>query len=944
MGLTGILNVAKNGLVTHQLSLQTIGHNISNVNTRGYSKQDTITQARIPTPISAGPIGNGVLATDILRRYDQFITKTLFDKTSDMAGLDTRQAGLKLVEGVLNEVENNGLSELVNEFWTAWDDVANFAEGMPERTTLLQRAHLLTSEIRSKYDQMVKLSQDVDLNIDTSIQDINRISAQIAELNVHIVAAEAGGHSANDLRDQRDMLIKRLSELADINYFETKRGSYTVLIGQGSPLVEDQRSWDLELRGGSVYWQGNAGEDHKLTTRDIRGGELGGWLDLKSRVTPGDPTILTASVPNTSGGRPIRESTRWDAIDGVTVGGNFTIRFSGTDQEGMAIGPVSFSYPADGVTVGDMLRSIEAAFRDPGPPPMERLRAGITDDGRITLEDIAPGSVPISFQIEDINGAVTGLDLGKFDGDYPLNYTEQLNKWAGELIKAVNMVHSQGTGLVPLQEATATNGVIPTSTSPVAYGTPLSSRASGLAFSDIIKDGSFEIYLYDSAGDVIDADPSTLINEPYTVDVTENVTTLDDIRNAIGSIGGLSARIVDGRIVVGVDGTGSAAGFAFGNDSSGVLAALGINAFFTGTDASTIELDNRLVEDPRLVAAARVQKYGAAVSVADNRVMDPARPLDARIDNGTLHVELLDNSGNVHDSMDIDIDRATDSLDQILARMDAIDGIHAWIENNLVHIEAEDENFSVSIDDSYGGSPTGFLDFLGISGGGAPAPVHEGTLQVERSFEVLESYDTPVMPGTFSIDLLDSSGDVILTPPATSPPTLTFTVAAGDSLDDIAASIDAQDNISAQVIDGRLRISAQGAAERLYIREDSSGLLDFLSISTPRGGKFDPADNSNAIELRGLNTHEIKELDGATLNEFYHGLVGTVGIHSRGFQLDYDFARATVNELEARRDDVSGVSLDEEMSDLLKYQHAYSAAAKLIKAADEMFLTLLQTK
>ena len=930
MGLTGLLNVAKNGLVTHQTSLQTIGHNISNVNTRGYSRQDTITRAMTPTPMYAGFIGNGVGATEILRDYDQFITKTLFEKTSDMSGLDTRQSGMKLVEGVLNEVDENGLNQLINQFWTAWDDIANMAEGMPERTTLLQRAELLVKEIGGKYQQLVQISKNVDINIDTDIKSINSLAKQVAEINVQIVSGEAGHHSANDLRDQRDMLIKRMSELADINYFETQRGSYTVLIGQGSPLVDGPESWSLEMRSGSIYWTGGAGQEVELTTKDLKGGDLGGWMDLKSRVTPRDPTVLTGSVPNASGGRAMRSSTRWDAIDGVTVTGDFNIVFSGTDQNGNPVGPVTFSYTQATDTnpqVQDFLDAIEAAFPN--------VEASVTDDGRIRIKDLVPGDVPVSFQIEDINGNITGLDLGKFDGDYPLNYTEQLNKWASELIKAVNGVHSQGAGLIPLQETTSEYGVISTSRA-------ISSRASGLAFSDMVQDGSFEIYLYDSNGNVIDANPGTDINEPYTISVTTGVTTLEDIRDDINStIPDINARIVNNKLVIGLDGPpAAAAGFAFGRDTSGALTALGINSFFTGENAATIGLNSTLVEDPRLIAAAQVEHYGAATALSNVSVMDENRVIDAQVINGTVRIDLLDSSGNTVDTRSITINRTANSLDDILEQMNSIDGVHAWIENDLVHVEAETNGYQVAIDDSAGGTDTGLLEFLGMSG--AAAQSIDGTLKVERSFDVLSSYDTSVTTGAaFSIDIMDENGN-LLNPPA--PPSVTVTINAGDTLSDIAAAIDAQNNISAQVVNGRLRISAEGQGELFYFRADNTGLMDYLQISTPAGGTLSPANNMNALELRDLNGHTVKELDGATLNEFYQGLVGTVGIHSKGFQLDYDFSRASVDELETRRDDVSGVSLDEEMSDLIKFQHAYTAAAKLIKAADEMFLSLLQAK
>jgi flagellar hook-associated protein FlgK len=930
MGLTGLLNVAKNGLISHQTSLQTIGHNLSNVNTRGYSRQDTITHARIPTPMSAGFIGNGVVASDILRDYDQFITKTLFEKASDMSGSNTKQAGLKLVEGVLNEVDENGLNEQINQFWTAWDDIANYAEGMPERTTLLQRADLLVKEIRGKYTQLVDISNNVDININTVIKDINRLADQVAEINVQIVSSEAGNHTANDLRDQRDMLVKRMAELADINYFETERGAYTVLIGQGSPLVEGPTSWHLDMRSGDVYWNGSGGQSVKLTHKVIQAGELGGWMELKSRVRPSDPTILTGSVPNSSGGRAIRSSTQWGDIDGVSITGNFTISFSGTDQSGA---PVSGSYTGNSTaTVEGLLNAIESAFPN--------VEATVTDDGRLRIEDTDPDLVPISFQIEDITGSgpgdsITGLDLGKFDADYPLNYTEQLNKWASELIKAVNGVHSQGVGLVPLQETTSENAVISAST-------PISSRASGLEFSDVVTDGSFEIYLYDSNGDVIDADNGTDIIEPYSVTITEGTTTLEDIRDDINTntpVPGLSARIINNRLVIGIDGSTDAAGFAFGRDTSGALTALGINSFFTGKDAATIDVNTTLVEDPRLIAAAQVERYGAATALSSTSVMDADRPLDAAITDGTIHIELLDSTGAVEDFLDINVDRTTDSLDDILDQMNGINGIHAWVENDLVHVEAEENGYTVSIDDSAGGPDTGFLEFLDMAPG--PDSRLDAGFRVERTFDILSSYDTGITTGAaFSIDVMDSEGDIINAPP----PSMVINVNAGDSLSDIAHAIDSQDNISAQIVNGRLRISVEGDGERFYIRADNTDIMDYLQISTPNGGAINPANNLNALEIRDLNTCTVTELDGSTLNEFYQGLVGTVGIHSRGFQLEYDFARASFDELETRRDDVSGVSLDEEMSDLIKFQHAYTAAAKLIKAADEMFLSLLQAK
>jgi len=938
-GLTNLLNIGKVGLLAQQTSLQTTGHNISNVNTPGYSRQDVSLSAKDPTPTFIGPIGNGVEATDIVRAYDRFITQTLFGKTSEMSGLKTRLSGMQIVEGTLNEVEENGINTLLEDFWNSWDDLANNAEGMAERTTLLQRAGALSDALKDKYNTLVKFSKDIDLNIDSSIRDINQITGQIAELNVQIVAAEAGHHSANDLRDQRDQLLNRLSQLANVNYFETERGSYTVLIGQGSPLVEDDQSWNLEMREGAVNWIGSNGQKFELTTEDISAGELGGWLDIKKRLEPRDPTELVGSVINTSGGKAIKLGTLWSDVDGLTdiPPAGFTITVSGTDRTGS---PISGTYDSttdvdgDGLagTVGDFAAFVEGLFGG-------NVQVTVTSDGRLKLEDINPGDEPISFQIESSSG-VAGLDLGKFDGSYPLSYVEELNQIGKELIRYVNGQHSQGIGLIPLQETTANNAVRNTAE-------PLSQRSSGLEFSEDIQDGSFYIWLYDADGEVLDQDNGTSeVNEPVTITIDSDTTLdprpgspLNSLVSKIDSIDGLRATSLDGRLIISVDGSNEVASFGFSNDTSNVLMALGMNSFFTGRDASTIELNQDLIHDPRLVAAAQIRQPGAVGVTSSTSVMDENRPLDARIENGTIHVELRDATGTPVSTADITLDRNTDSLDDVLDQIDSIDGVHAWVENDLVHIEAENNGYSVFINDSVAGA-TNFLSFLGM-GSGATSQRHDGTLKVERTFDPVNSYDTGITAGTsFSLDILDADGDIIDQPP----PTLTVNVNSGDSLADVAAALDANDNITAEIVNGRLRLTVAGQGKSFYFRTDNSGLLNYLKLSTPRGGDFSPADNTNALELRDLNIKPVEDLNDATLSQAYQGLVGKVGIHTRTFRLDHDFAKAAVSDLQAKREDVSGVSIDEELSHLLKFQHAYTAAAKLIKAADEMFLSLLNAK
>ena len=925
-GLTNLLNIGKVGLLAQQTSLQTIGHNISNVNTPGYSKQSVTLAAKDPTPTFIGPLGNGVDAVEVTRAYDRFITSTLFAKNSELSGLETKLSGLKTVESLFNEVEDNGLNGLIEDFWQGWDDLANNAEGTAERTTLIQRASMLSQAVRDKYQNLMALSKDIDLNIQSSVDDINNISKQIAELNVQIVSAESGGHSANDLRDQRDELVKRLSQLANVRYFETERGSYTVMIGQGSPLVEDDKSWELKVIGGDVTWLGSHGQQFELTTTDISSGELGGWLGIKSKLQPRDITELTNSVVNTAGNEPIHLDTLFEDIDGVSVTGQFSISFSGTDQDGAGITGTYNSdddVDGDGVTgtIRDFATFIENSFSN-------TVQVTTTEDGRIKIEDIDPGEHPISFQIDSISGDITGLNLGKFDNNYPLSYTEQLNQIAQQLIKEVNNQHAQGVGLIPLQEATATNEALNTDE-------PLESKASGLEFSEDVQDGSFEIWVFDPDGNVIDQDGTTAqINEPVTITIDSD-TTLEDLADQIDNITGLNARILNGTLVIGVDETSGVGGFAFGKDTSNALMALGLNSFFTGTGANDIAINTDIVNDPRLVAAAQVEEPGV-VSVTSTQVTEPARVLGLTIDEGSFSITFDGPDGPITRTIDVTKSGTNpDSLEDILGRIESLDEVErAWVEEGKVHIETATGFEITQIEDS-SSEPTHFFEYTGITLSGSQTRL-DGTLAVDRTFDPITEYDTNVVDGTLTFVLYDEQGAYSTIDIDVDPDT--------DTIEDIRDRIDAQDDLKAVIENGQLQISAAGNALTFAISDDSSGLTSYLEISTPPGGRLSPANNLNALAMKRLSYKPIGELDDATLSDAYHSLVGTVGIDTRTVSLDFDFMRGAVNDLQARREDVSGVSIDEELSDLLKYQHAYTAAAKLIKVADELFVSLLETK
>ncbi|MEW6326815.1 MAG: flagellar hook-associated protein FlgK [Thermodesulfobacteriota bacterium] len=285
-GVNAILSIAKTALLTQQMAIEVTSHNVANVNTPGYSRQQLSMEANNPTPVRVGQIGTGVQAQSIIRYYDKFMTMKVDQKTSTMTGFEAKKSNMKIIETLFNETTEEGLSKLLGQFWAAWHDLGNNPAGEAERATLVEGAGLLVDQFQSLYSDLMRLSADMDINLDAGIEDINSLTGRIADLNVEIVSAGEGGEAANDLRDKRNYLVQQLAELMDINYFEISSGAYTIMSSSGHILVESDQSWDLELSSGQVNWVSSTGARVEMTSSDVQGGKLGGWLAVKQDIIP----------------------------------------------------------------------------------------------------------------------------------------------------------------------------------------------------------------------------------------------------------------------------------------------------------------------------------------------------------------------------------------------------------------------------------------------------------------------------------------------------------------------------------------------------------------------------------------------------------------------------------------------------------------------------------
>lgn len=236
------LNTANTALLADQAAIETIGHNVSNANTPGYSQQSVNLVASppytIPTqvrPMSAGQLGTGVTVLNISRARDALLDNQYRYQNQFAGQWSTLQTQLQQLQGILPEPATTGLGQKLSDFWNGWQSVANDPSNMGGRATLQQSAIALATNFNSDAQQLTEVQHVADTAVQSSVTSINTAATQIANLNGQIMEVLAVGQQPNDLMDQRDVLLDQISNSVPITVTAQPNGSVTVQIATQVP-------------------------------------------------------------------------------------------------------------------------------------------------------------------------------------------------------------------------------------------------------------------------------------------------------------------------------------------------------------------------------------------------------------------------------------------------------------------------------------------------------------------------------------------------------------------------------------------------------------------------------------------------------------------------------------------------------------------------------------
>jgi flagellar hook-associated protein 1 len=237
------INTALSALSAAQAQLDTAAHNTANASTDGYSRQRVRLVASAPFSLPAfnksglpGQIGTGVSVAAIERARDSFLDVQIRTQEQSSGYWDARRDELSKVETIFPEPSDSGLGTVMSRFWSAWQDVAADPTSNAARAALTEQASSLAARLNRDAGQLTTVANGIDGEVSARVGEINDIASQLAGLNDQIQRVVVSGDNANDLSDQRDLLLDRLSTMLPVVVEPQADGSVTVLVG-GTDLV-----------------------------------------------------------------------------------------------------------------------------------------------------------------------------------------------------------------------------------------------------------------------------------------------------------------------------------------------------------------------------------------------------------------------------------------------------------------------------------------------------------------------------------------------------------------------------------------------------------------------------------------------------------------------------------------------------------------------------------
>src|SRR5690606_4128782 len=411
--MSGILSTAISGLQASQNALRTAGHNISNANTAGFSRQEVHFDTRNEHRIGdAGFIGTGVNTRSIERIVDEFVTTQLRLDTSTFHQLDKYNPNTDKVDKLFADV-STGLAGGLQSFLAVMQNGADDPSSTPARQLIVTQAESLATRFNNLHDRLVSIEAGINREIEAVTGQIGSLASSIAALNQAIAekSASGTGNMPNDLLDQRDEALRKLSELTSIQVVKQDGTDLDVFIGNGQPLVVGQMVSKFSVRdGGQIFLANNIHSAN--VSKQITGGQIGGLLTFREE-------ILSTSM-NELGRLAIVMSDEFNKLQqqGLDLDGDYgQLMFRDINDPGLIYDRVLHgkNSPPDNrvisLTIDDASQLTASDYRFEIIPNTSNYVVTRMGDNKIVTQGLLNGAYPAEISFD---GVTVNLESGSF--------------------------------------------------------------------------------------------------------------------------------------------------------------------------------------------------------------------------------------------------------------------------------------------------------------------------------------------------------------------------------------------------------------------------------------------------------------------------------------------------------------------------------------------------
>jgi len=850
------IETMRRAILTQRRVMDTIGHNVANASTPGYTRQEVILEPTRAFPYpgvnrlyGAGQIGTGVIAEEVRRIRDEFVDGQVRMGTMDSAPYQVEQSTLRQIENAFLEPSTNeGLNDALTKFFNAWQDLSLNPDNTASRNYVISMGRNLTDVIRHIDQTLRDIRVDLNGQILKDVDQVNQILQEIATLTPEIAKVFTHGDSPNDLLDKRDVLLDELSQYLDFDVIDSEyQGGIAISVGGREILRNDhvfeltnELAWDHPSQNTQTPYMSDVSQSDYYMLSQFSRGELMGLVNSRDSILPEIQQkfqdlvgTLVDSINNVhSQGFGIQQE-QYDPIgSGITTALSHNSNYAtinSKETELFTVGEkIMITDPNDSSNsiIAEITRiSVE---EDPANPGTYQGRLYFDNTGALIKTEEATSGSPTGKGYT----IAAGAEINKILVD-KYNFFETPEQLDEHVVGDTNPEYfSQMTSTITLPEQ--------------------------LSLDSTIKD--LENRLGIDITDNVNGERLFLDNGAYTARITENMT-IEQVMNFIT------------RDNVGVN-DANPLGLEFDE----------INRTFVLTGQTRESLDQLGGENGSGLNLFRIlgfEGYGITGLSLPTGTELSTRISDIGISKGWIQI----------DNAKIQIDDTSISLQSLLDKIN--DTLKATAG-------AGSENTSIFFDAS------------------------SGRLRIVSDH--MFSINTPVPD--------PSSGQY---PDPTLVTTSNLLTLAGLQRTEGQATYAKTQELAS--------ITTSDIAARLKINDDLIGTEDNINrIASAMNYAGIPGDNSAALDIAELkNTYLMGDASTGntatptlTMDGYYNDMISDLGVRSKQAQMNLESADSFLEYYLNRQEEISGVSIDEEMTKLIEAQHAFQAASRMINTIDSM--------